>query len=97
MRFLNSLSHNPKSKTSIKNLRWLTLGTMLLVLSLPAQAQQPGKVHKIGWLGNRPASDPGAGSEELRELLALGYVEGKNIAFEYRDAEGKPGPASSRG
>jgi ABC-type uncharacterized transport system substrate-binding protein len=108
MRFLNSLSHNPKSKTctafdklrprarrgelnrSIRNLRWLTLGALLFALCIQAQAQQPGKVHKIGWLGNRPASDPGAGSEVIRrELLALGYVEGKNIAFEHRYTEGK--------
>lgn len=53
-----------------------------------AQAQQPAKVPKIGWLGSRSASAP---ARELfrRELRALGYVEGKTIALEYRYAEGK--------
>lgn len=55
-----------------------------------AEAQQQAKLPKIGWLGTRPASDPGGGYEILRgELRALGYVEGKNIAFEYRSADNK--------
>jgi putative ABC transport system substrate-binding protein len=53
-----------------------------------APAQQPAKVPKIGWLGARPAS--AIGLESLRrELRALGYVEGKNIAFEYRRADNR--------
>jgi putative ABC transport system substrate-binding protein len=51
-----------------------------------AEAQQSVKVAKIGWLGFSSAS----GSELLRrEFRSLGYIEGKNIAFEYRDAQGK--------
>ncbi|HEV8342378.1 MAG TPA: ABC transporter substrate-binding protein, partial [Candidatus Binatia bacterium] len=53
-----------------------------------AEAQQQAKVPKIGWLGARSASAP-AREVFARELRALGYVEGKNIAFEYRYAEGK--------
>jgi putative ABC transport system substrate-binding protein len=53
-----------------------------------AGAQQPAKVAKIGWLGARSALAP-AREVFVRELGALGYVEGKNIAFEYRYAEGK--------
>jgi putative ABC transport system substrate-binding protein len=53
----------------------------------PANAQQ-AKVPKIGWLGARSASAP-AREVFTRELRSLGYVEGKNIAFEYRYAEGK--------
>jgi putative tryptophan/tyrosine transport system substrate-binding protein len=54
-----------------------------------AKAQQQAKVAKIGWLGVRPAaSDPGP-EEFGRELRALGYVEGKNIVFEYRSADDK--------
>jgi putative tryptophan/tyrosine transport system substrate-binding protein len=53
-----------------------------------AEAQQPAKVAKIGWLLNTSVSRPGPGRELFRrELHALGYVEGKNIAFEYRSAE----------
>jgi len=66
----------------------LTICAVLLALSLPADAQQAEKVAKIGWLG---ASAQAPGSEAFRrEFFKLGYVEGKNIAFEYRDAEGKP-------
>lgn len=69
----------------------------LLVYALPALilaaihfagAQQEAKIPKIGWLGARSASAP-AREVFLREFRSLGYVEGKNIAFEYRYAEGK--------
>jgi putative ABC transport system substrate-binding protein len=73
-----------------KKITSFVVGAVLLALSFPAQAQQPAKVAKIGWLGTRPASDPGGGYEIIRrELRALGYVEGKNIAFEYRSADNK--------
>jgi len=55
-----------------------------------AEAQQQAKVAKIGWLGFRSASQAPGTEVFRRELLKLGYVEGKNIAFEYRSAEGKP-------
>src|SRR5262249_15231355 len=53
-----------------------------------AEAQQQAKVPKIGWLLSGSSSAP---RNELlgRELRALGYVEGKNIAIEVRYAEGK--------
>jgi putative ABC transport system substrate-binding protein len=56
-----------------------------------AQEQEQAKVHKIGWLGARPASrEASAGSEVIRRMLReLGYVEGKNIAIEYRSADNK--------
>jgi putative ABC transport system substrate-binding protein len=67
----------------------LTLCTILLVLTLSAEAQQQSKIHKIGWLGVRPtASDTGRESF-LREFAKIGYVEGKNIAIEYRSADDK--------
>ena len=61
---------------------------MLATLCMsPCEAQPQGKIPKIGWLGVRPtASDPGL-DEFRREFRALGYVEGKNIVFEYRSAE----------
>ena len=55
-----------------------------------AEAQQQAKVAKIGWLGFRFASQAPGTEVFRREFRALGYVEGKNIAFEHRDAEGKP-------
>ena len=67
---------------------------MLFALCVPAQAQQQAKIYKIGWLGSRPAvrEDVAARGSEIirRELGALGYIEGKNLAFEYRSAEGEP-------
>jgi putative ABC transport system substrate-binding protein len=68
----------------------LTLSALLLALCSSAEAQQQAKVAKIGWLGFRSAARQAPGTEVFRrELLKLGYVEGKNIAFEYREAEGK--------
>ena len=56
-----------------------------------AHPQQQAKVSKIGWLGTRPDSGQAtAGAEVIRRmLLQLGYVEGKNIAVEYRSADNK--------
>jgi putative tryptophan/tyrosine transport system substrate-binding protein len=55
-----------------------------------AEAQQQAKLPKIGWLGAGPASVPGGASELFsRELRRLGYVNGKNIAIEYRYATNK--------
>jgi putative ABC transport system substrate-binding protein len=67
----------------------LTLSAMLFALCLPIQAQPQAKIPKIGYLGVRPAaSDPGP-EEFSREFRALGYVEGKNLVFEYRSADDK--------
>jgi putative ABC transport system substrate-binding protein len=56
------------------------------------EAQQQAKVAKIGWLSVRPRPGEtlaGRGEVTRRMLRELGYVEGKNIAFEYRSAENK--------
>ena len=67
----------------------LVLSAMLLALCVPADAQQQAKVHKVGWLGTRPASGGGGSEVFRRELHAFGWVEGKNLAFEHRYSEGK--------
>ena len=54
-----------------------------------ADAQQQAKIPKIGWLAVRPASAAFVIESFQREFSKLGYVDGKNIAFEYRYAEGK--------
>src|SRR5881397_2173682 len=73
-----------------KNVICLALGAMLLLLGLPAGAQQPKKVPRIGYLvANFPTTSP-ARTEAFRQgLRELGYVEGKNIVIESRYAEGK--------
>src|SRR5262245_1025259 len=73
---------------TIRKLIVVALCAMLLALSVPAQAQQPGKISKIGWIGTSSGSATGLESFR-REILALGYVEGKNIAFESRYADNK--------
>ena len=53
-------------------------------------AQQPGKVPRVGFLGNSTAALEANLIGPFREgLRDLGYVEGKNILIEYRWAEGK--------
>jgi putative ABC transport system substrate-binding protein len=55
-----------------------------------AEAQQQAKVPRIGWLGAGPGSLPASPSELFwREFRKLGYVEGRNIATEYRYADNK--------
>jgi putative tryptophan/tyrosine transport system substrate-binding protein len=70
-----------------KKFTLLTLCALLLTLRCVAEAQQPAKIPKIGWLA---IPGPGSGRELFwRELRELGYVEGKTIAIDYRSAEGK--------
>ena len=55
-----------------------------------AQAQQPAKISRIGYLSTTSPSDVPTRIEAFRQgLRELGYVEGKNIIIEYRYAEGK--------
>ena len=66
----------------------LILAMAILAAPLPAEAQQAAKVPRIGVL--RPGSPPDPSVEAFRQgLRDLGYVEGQNIAVEYRWAEGK--------
>ena len=63
---------------------------MLLALPFPAQAQQPTKIPRIGYLSFGSDSGFSARSEAFRQgLRELGYVEGKTILIEWRHAEGK--------
>jgi putative tryptophan/tyrosine transport system substrate-binding protein len=68
----------------------LTLGAVLFALSLSAEAQQPKKVPRIGYLSSGDPATESTRSEAIRlALRELGYTEGQNIAIEYRYAEGK--------
>jgi len=71
-----------------KIVQFAALGALLVTLSCPVQAQQGAKIPRIGMLRWDSPSNPiiGVFREELRNL---GYLEGKNILFEYRFAEGK--------
>jgi len=70
--------------------RVVLLCAVFYVLCSSVEAQQPGKTFRIGFLDNNTA----AGSAGLldvfrRELLNLGWIEGKNITIEYRFTEQK--------
>ena len=67
---------------------WL-LATVLLLTALPAAAQQPGKVPRIGFLSPFSPSATEFWLQAFRQgLRDLGWVEGKNISIEYRYSEG---------
>jgi len=66
------------------------LAALLLAAPFSAAAQQPGKVYRIGMLEPTAASLNAASLQALRqELRALGYMEGQNLAIEYRSSEGE--------
>jgi len=68
----------------------LALCAMLFALCVPAEAQQPKKVARIGYLSSVDAASESARAEAIwLALRELGYIEGQNIASEYRYAEGK--------
>jgi len=66
------------------------LCAMLLALCFSAEAQQPTKAPRVGYLTGPSLSTSSARIEAFRQgLRELGYVEGKNIVIEYRYADGK--------
>src|SRR5215472_7809109 len=71
-----------KAKILVYALLALILATIHL-----AQAQQAGK---IPWIGYLASSGSGPAPAFIQGLRDLGYAEGKNIAFVFRTAEGKP-------
>ena len=74
-----------------KRITVLTLCAMLFALCVPALAQQPKKVFRIGYLSKSDPATESTRSDAIRRALReLGYIEGQNIAIEYRYSEGKP-------
>src|SRR5262249_21358467 len=68
----------------------ILVAVVLLALGVTAGAQQPKKVPRIGYLSPFDAATESNRAEAIRlALRELGYVEGQNIAFEYRTTEGK--------
>ena len=83
----------PEQRRRIQNRKWagiVAIGVAFAMCGAVAQAQQPKKVPRIGFLGATSPSVESARIEAFRQgLRELGYVEGKNIVIEYRWAEGK--------
>jgi putative ABC transport system substrate-binding protein len=89
--FESSLSFNLKSKIQNRKLVGIVAFVVTLAMGgVVAQAQQPTKVPRIGYLNS---ADPASESTRFEAIrLALrehGYIEGQTIATEYRHAEGK--------
>src|SRR6266576_1556730 len=62
----------------------------LLAVAVIANAQQPKKVPRIGYLSNTDPATESTRAEGVRlALREIGYIGGQNIAIEYRYAEGK--------
>src|SRR5207247_7001497 len=97
--FLNSCSDNWKSKACpeprrrIENPKWWGIFAIVFAFAfggVEAQAQQPKKVFRIEYLSTTDPATDSARAEGIRlALRELGYVEGQNVAVEYRYAEGK--------
>jgi putative ABC transport system substrate-binding protein len=68
----------------------ITLALGILVAPLTAEAQQPTRVLRIGYLGiSSPSLEPHYVEAFRQQLRHLGYIEGQHIAIEYRWAEGR--------
>jgi len=90
MRFLNWRVVNRKAKTRNLKLPALAMGGLFLAVCLPAQAQQPAKVWKVGVLVSTSRAQNASREDSLWQgLRQLGYVEGKNVTLEYRYADGQ--------
>jgi putative ABC transport system substrate-binding protein len=73
-----------------KKIIFLALCSLLLAPCSAVDAQQAGKIFRIGFLDNSTASGMAGLVDAFRqELSKLGWIEGKNIAIEYRFAEQK--------
>jgi len=67
----------------------ILLGVMLAVAVI-AEAQQPTKIFRIGYLSSRDPTNESTRLAAIREALReLGYIEEQNIAIEYRYTEGR--------
>jgi putative tryptophan/tyrosine transport system substrate-binding protein len=99
VRWLDSFSDNRKSKACpepgrrIENSKWagiVAIGAAFAMCGAVAQAQQPTKIPRIGFLSGQSLSTISTRTEAFRlGLRELGYIEGKNIVIDWRFAEGK--------
>jgi hypothetical protein len=91
IRFPASSSDNRKSKIQNRKLVGIVaLGITFAMCGVMAQAQQPKKVPRIGYLSSLSSSSESTRSDAIRlALRELEYIEGQNITIEYRYGEGK--------
>ena len=68
----------------------ILVAVILLGFAVIAEAQQPKKVPRLGYLSPSDPATDSTRSEAIRlALRERGYIEGQNIATEYRYGEGK--------
>src|ERR1700675_3071837 len=86
--FLTCLCCENKFTSAARVYLFVVAAVVLLSLQL-ANAQQPKKVPRIGYLsGGDPATESARAEAVRLALRERGYIEGQNIAIEYRYAEG---------
>jgi putative tryptophan/tyrosine transport system substrate-binding protein len=87
------LGSSGNRKSAIQNRKWVepfAIIVALMVCGVRVEAQQPKKVPRIGYLAGSDAMRDSTRAEAIRlALRERGYIEGQNIAIEYRYAEGK--------
>jgi putative ABC transport system substrate-binding protein len=67
----------------------LVVAVSILAAPLAAEAQQAAKIARLGYLSLNLSGNPHTSKAFLQGLRDLGYIEGRNVVIEYRDAEGK--------
>ena len=76
------------SKPSIR----FVLGALFFAVCVPAEAQQTTRIFRIGYLSSSSPDADSARSQAIRlALRKLGYIEGQNVAYEFRYTHGKVG------
>jgi putative tryptophan/tyrosine transport system substrate-binding protein len=85
--------HSNNQKFKIQNRKWaesFIIAFIFVLVGTGAEAQQQKKIHRIGYLSSFDQASESARSAGIwLALRELGYIEGQNIAIEYRYAEGK--------
>jgi putative tryptophan/tyrosine transport system substrate-binding protein len=77
-----------RTRCELKKVGWssILVAALVLAVAVIAEAQQPGKMPKIGFLSSGAATRPWRAAFQ-REFEKLGYVDGKNITFIHRSAD----------
>jgi putative tryptophan/tyrosine transport system substrate-binding protein len=86
----SAISKKSETKTMNKEIICFALSAMLFTLCVVAEAQQAKKVSRIGILSAQSSASSSTRIEAFRKsLVERGYIEGRNIAIEYRYADGQ--------
>ena len=89
----DKLRAGSEPRRRIQNRKLVGLFALVVTLAMcgaVAEAQQPKKIPRIGYLSAQEPARESTRAEAIRlALRELGYIEGQNIATEYRYAEGK--------